>query len=340
MAEPSLLILVVVVTAVVFDYMNGWNDSANAIATVVSTRVLSPGRAVVLAALLNLGGALVSVKVAKTITAGIVEPAMITQTAVLACMLSAAAWVWFCTAGGLPISGSHSLIGALVGAALAKTGTLDVVQPAGVEKVLLAMLISPLLGFAISFVLMGSLLWILRSFSNSQVQRTFGKLQLVSVSFMAWEHGRNDAQKVMGVITLALIAGGFQASSDTNPQLWVKLVCGTAMALGTAAGGWKVIRTLGSNLIKIQPVHGFAAETGASITLAMAASIGAPVSTTHTITGAIMGVGATRRLSAVRWGLGTKIMMAWVFTLPTTAILGALFYWGLEAIGLDAPPAP
>jgi PiT family inorganic phosphate transporter len=336
MAEPTLLIIIVVVAAVMFDYMNGWNDSANAIATVVSTRVLSPGRAVILAAVLNLGGALVSESVAKTLSKDIVDPALISQGAILACMIAAASWVWFCTAAGLPISGSHSLIGALIGAALAKTGTTGVLQFAGIKKVLLAMLISPLAGFAISFVLMGSLLWLLRRWSNTRVQRTFGKLQLASVSLMAWEHGKNDAQKVMGVITLALIAGGFQSSHDV--QLWVKLVCATAMALGTAAGGWKVIRTLGSNLIKIQPVHGFAAETGASITLAIAAHVGAPVSTTHTITGAIMGVGATRRLSAVRWGLGSKIVMAWVFTLPTTAAIGALAYWGLTLLGVDAPP--
>ncbi|HTF87488.1 MAG TPA: inorganic phosphate transporter [Planctomycetota bacterium] len=335
MAEPTFLIIVVIVAAVLFDYMNGWNDSANAIATVVSTRVLSPGRAVMLAAVLNLAGALVSVKVAATLTTGIVDPALISQTAILACMVAAASWVWFCTAAGLPISGSHSLIGALVGSALAKNGSMAVLHMAGIKKVLLALLISPLAGFAISFVLMGALLWIFRKWSNTRVQRTFGKLQLASVSLMAWEHGKNDAQKVMGVITLALIAGGFQ--SGTEVQLWVKLVCATAMALGTAAGGWKVIRTLGSSLIKIQPVHGFAAETGASITLAIAAHIGAPVSTTHTITGAIMGVGATRRLSAVRWGLGGKIMMAWVFTLPTCAALGALVYWLLKLFGLDAP---
>lgn len=335
MAEPTLLIIVVIVAAVIFDYMNGWNDSANAIATVVSTRVLSPSHAVILAALLNLGGALVSVKVAKTLTTGIVDPAMISQTAILACMLAAAGWVWFCTTAGLPISGSHSLLGALIGAALAKTGTLTVLNMAGVKKVLLAMLISPLMGFAISFALMLILLWLLRGWSNHKVQRTFGKLQLVSVSVMAWEHGKNDAQKVMGVITLALLAGGFQ--SDTEVQLWVKLLCAAAMALGTAAGGWRVIRTLGSSLIKIQPVHGFAAETGASITLAVAAGIGAPVSTTHTITGAIMGVGATRRLSAVRWGLGSKIMIAWVFTLPITAAMAAIVYFVLRQMGLDAP---
>ena len=331
MAEPTLLIVGVIVAAVIFDYMNGWNDSANAIATVVSTRVLSPSHAVLLAALLNLGGAHVSVKVAKTLTTGIVEPAMIFQTAILACMLAAAGWVWFCTTAALPISGSHSLIGA----ALAKTGTLTVLNMAGVKKVLLAMLISPLLGFAISFALMVILLWILRRWSNHKVQRTFGKLQLVSVSVMAREHGKNDAQKVMGVITLALLAGGFQ--SDTEVQLWVKLLCAAAMALGTAAGGWRVIRTLGSSLIKIQPVPGFAAETGASITLAVAAGIGAPVSTTHTITGAIMGVGATRRLSAVRWGLGSKIMIAWVFTLPITAAMAAIVYYVLRQMGLDAP---
>jgi PiT family inorganic phosphate transporter len=323
MADPAVLIVAVVAAALVFDYTNGWNDSANAIATVVSTRVLSPASAVGLAALLNFGGALVSTKVAKTIGGGLVDPQSVTQTVVLASMLAAAGWVTLMTRLGMPISGSHSLIGSLVGAATMARGW-HVVHAGGVTKVLLAMLISPVAGLVIGFVLMGALLWLIRRWRPSRVGGLFGKAQLASVSWMAWEHGHNDAQKVMGVITLALVAGKFQ--TDLEVPLWVKLACAGAMCLGTAAGGWRVIRTLGTGLIKIQPIHGFAAETAASVTLAVAAHSGIPVSTTHTITGAIMGVGATKRLSAVRWGLGSKIAAAWVFTLPTCALLAALCY--------------
>ena len=323
------MIIAVVVAALVFDYTNGWNDSANAIATVVSTRVLSPAKAVMLAAVLNFGGALVSEKVARTIGGGLVDPAQVTQTVVLAAMIAGAVWVGGMTRLGLPISGSHSLIGALIGAAAMASGW-DVIHGAGVRKVLLAMLISPIMGLALGFLLMWGLLWLVRRWAPSRVQAIFGKGQLISVSWMAWEHGSNDAQKVMGVITLALVAGGFQSTLDV--PLWVKLACAGAISLGTAAGGWRVIRTLGSGLIKIQPIHGFAAETAASITLATAAGMGVPVSTTHTITGAIMGVGSTKRLSAVRWGLGGKILSAWVFTLPTCALLAALTYRVLEVV--------
>jgi PiT family inorganic phosphate transporter len=329
MADPTFLIIAVVIAALLFDYTNGWNDSANAIATVVSTRVLSPSSAVLLAAALNFGGALVSTKVAKTIGGGLVDPQFVTQTVVLASMLAAALWVAGMTWLGMPISGSHSLIGSLVGAAAMARGS-DIVNFAGVQKTLVAMLVSPIAGLLFGFLLMWGLLWLVRRWSPRRVQGTFGKAQLLSVSWMAWEHGNNDAQKVMGVITLALVAGGFQ--SEIEVPLWVKLACATVMALGTAAGGWKVIKTLGSGLIKIQPIHGFAAETAASATLGVAAYMGVPVSTTHTITGSIMGVGATRRLSAVRWGLGSKILMAWVFTLPATALLAALTYRLLNVV--------
>jgi len=329
MDESGLLIFAVVAAALFFDFTNGWNDSANAIATVVSTRVLRPGTAILLAAVLNLLGALVSERVAKTISTGLIVPGEATQAIVLAAMIAAAIWVAAMTLIGLPISGSHSLIGSLVGAALARGG-LSIVQGAGLRKVLEAMLLSPLLGFGLGFLIMGSLLWLLRRQRPHDVQSWFGKLQLVSVSFMAWQHGTNDAQKVMGVITLALVAGGYQQSTDV--QTWVMLSCGLAISIGTAAGGWKVIRTLGSQLIKIQPVHGFAAETAAGITLGTAAWLGVPVSTTHTITGAIMGVGATRRLSAVRWGLGSKILVAWVFTLPCCAALAWTVYMLLHML--------
>jgi PiT family inorganic phosphate transporter len=330
MADTTVLIFAVVIAALLFDYTNGWNDSANAIATVVSTRVLSPGKAVLLAALLNFGGAFVSEEVAKTIGKGLVDPQFVTQTVVLASMLAAAIWVGLMTFLGMPISGSHSLIGSLVGAATMARG-FEIVQVAGMRKVLLAMLLSPLLGLALGFLLMWGLVWLVRRWNPSRVQGMFGKAQLASVSWMAWEHGSNDAQKVMGVITLALVAGGFQVQGDHSVPLWVKIACATVMGLGTAAGGWRVIRTLGSGLIKIQPIHGFAAETAASVTLLTAAQMGVPVSTTHTITGSIMGVGATKRLSAVRWGLGGKILLAWVFTLPTTALLAALMYRVLQA---------
>ncbi|MCC7014550.1 MAG: inorganic phosphate transporter [Planctomycetes bacterium] len=329
MADPMVLIVAVVIAALAFDYTNGWNDSANAIATVVSTRVLSPGRAVILAALLNFGGAFVSEEVAKTIGTGLVDPQFVSQAVVLASMIAAAMWVGTMTFIGMPISGSHSLIGSLIGAATMARGW-EIVHFAGLKKVLIAMLLSPLLGLALGFLLMWALLWIIRRWGPGRVQGVFGKAQLASVSWMAWEHGSNDAQKVMGVITLALVAGGFQAQGDHSIPLWVKLACATAMGVGTAAGGWKVIRTLGSGLIKIQPIHGFAAETAASATLMTAAQLGVPVSTTHTITGAIMGVGATKRLSAVRWGLGGKILLAWVFTLPMTALISAATYRALN----------
>jgi PiT family inorganic phosphate transporter len=329
MAESTLLIFAVVIAALIFDYTNGWNDSANAIATVVSTRVLSPGAAVLLAATLNFGGALVSTEVAKTIGSGLVDAQLVTQWMVLASMIGAALWVAIMTTVGLPISGSHSLIGSLLGAATAARGW-EIVHLDGVRKVLLAMLISPVFGFAIAFVLMWALMWLVRRWKPQTVSSIFGNAQIVSVSWMAWEHGKNDAQKVMGVITLALVAGGFQ--SEMEVPVWVKLACATVMGLGTAAGGWKVIRTLGTGLIKIQPIHGFAAETAASITLAIAAHNGVPVSTTHTITGSIMGIGATRRLSAVRWGLGGKILLAWVFTLPMCGLMAAGVYAGLTLL--------
>lgn len=334
MDPATLLIVLVVVAALAFDFCNGWNDSANAIATVVSTRVLSPLTAVLIAALLNFAGAFLSEGVAKTIGKGIVDPALVTQAVVLASMLAATVWVALMTLAGMPISGSHSLIGSLVGAAAFATG-FDAIQSEGLTKTLIAMLVSPVAGFGFGFLVMLLILYVCRYMRPSTVGIVFGKLQLVSVSLMAGMHGMNDAQKVMGVITLALIAGKF-LPADANVPLWVKVACATMMGVGTLAGGWKVIKTLGMGLIKIKPVHGCAAETGASITLGVAAYMGVPVSTTHTITGSIMGVGATRRLSAVSWGVGTKILVAWVLTLPCTALFGGLVYGLLRLLGLDA----
>lgn len=316
----SLLLLVVVV-ALIFDFVNGKNDSANAIATVVSTRVLSPLMAILFAASLDFIGALISTKVAQTIGGGLVDPHVVTEQIVLASMLAAAGWVAWCTHKGLPISGSHSLIGGLVGASVAVCG-LGVVNIKGLLIVLIALLVSPVLGLIFGWFMLIVVYWIAARMSPRTVRKTFSVLQIGSSGFVALTHGMNDAQKVMGVITLALFSAGKIPSITVPP--WVMLACATVMALGTAVGGWKVIRTLGMRLSHIRPIEGCAAETAAGLVLSLAAHFGVPVSTTHTITGAIMGVGTAYRAKSVKWGIGAKIINAWVLTLPVCAILAAL----------------
>ncbi len=332
MLDPSVLIVLVVLAALLFDFTNGWNDSANAIATVVSTRVLSPLKAVLLAAFFNFVGAYLSTAVAKTIGGGIVDPTAISQTVVLASMLAAAGWTALMTVMGLPISASHALIGGVVGAAVFARG-VAVLKMKGILTILVALFVSPILGLLIGFGLMISLMWLVQRSSPARVNKWFGTLQVVSASFMALSHGTNDAQKVMGVITLALVSGGFLSAVEV--PFWVITLCATAMALGTAMGGWRVIKTLGLRLSHIQPVHGFAAETASTAILMGTAHMGIPVSTTHVITSAVMGVGATKRLSAVRWGIGKKIVYAWIFTLPACLLLGGLIYLGfLQILGM------
>ncbi len=329
MIDPVILIVITVIVALLFDFANGWNDSANAIATVVSTRVLSPLTAVILASLLNFVGAFLSTKVAKMIGGGLVDPTMINTLVVLAAMLGAFAWTLIMTLRGMPISGSHSLIGGLIGAVVFSSG-FGALKAGGVYKVLLALLLSPIFGLVIGFLIMVLLMHLFKKVPLGVVNKYFGKLQIVSVSFMALSHGTNDAQKVMGIITMALLSGGFIDNFEV--PFWVIVSCATVMGLGTATGGWRVIKTLGCQLSKIQPVHGFAAESAATVVLMGAASIGAPVSTTHVITSCIMGVGSTRRLSAVRWGIGKKILYAWVLTLPSCAIMAGVFYLVLNAL--------
>jgi PiT family inorganic phosphate transporter len=322
--DPTVMLILVVAAALVFDFANGWNDSANAIATVVSTRTLSPLAAVVFAATLNFVGALVSTKVAKTIGGGLVDPKIVTSDVVLASMLAGTIWVAICTTWGLPISGSHSLVGGLLGAAVARFGT-GVIKVAGLWKVIVGLFVSPILGFIGGAVLLVIVYWIAYRMRPRTVRRTFGLLQILSSSFMAYTHGMNDAQKVMGVITLALFSAG--KIHDIIVPKWVMLACATVMGLGTAAGGWGVIRTLGMKLAHIRPIEGCAAETSAGLVLSLAAAFGVPVSTTHTITGSIMGVGAARRAKVVKWGIGSKIVNAWVFTFPVTALLGGAISW-------------
>ena len=329
----DILVITVVVSALLFDFCNGWNDSANAIATVVSTKVLPPAVAIALAAVLNFAGAFAGQAVALTIATKIIDnelylaaPPMTAQLIVLSAVLAATLWVAGVTRIGLPVSGSHSLIGGLLGAGLAWQGTAAI-KLAGVTKVVLALLLSPIFGVLLGYLLMLLILWMCRRWTARTVQAVFGKAQIASVSWMAFEHGHNDAQKAMGVITLALVAAGWQ--TEVSVQWWVIVLCGLMMAAGTAAGGWRVIKTVGSGLLKLRPVQGFAAETSASVVLLAAASQGLPVSTTHTITSSIMGVGATQRLSAVRWGVGAKIVWAWVFTFPCTIGAAWLMFRGL-----------
>ncbi len=323
MPELSGLLLATVVLALLFDFSNGWHDCANAVATVVSTRVLRPLTAVLLAGALNVAGAFFSTAVAKMIGGGIVFPDAITNVVVAGAMAGAICWNLFTLILGLPTSSSHALIGGLVGAAVAHGGWA-VVQFKGLNKILEAMILSPLLGFGMGFLIMVLVSWSFFRVHRGVATKLFSRLQLVSASFMAFSHGANDAQKVMGVITLALVASGQLTSTDV--PTWVIVSCALAMGLGTTVGGWRIIRTLGMKMVKLEPVHGFAAETGAATVLLFTAQFGLPVSTTHTITSSILGVGSTKRLSAVRWGVTSKILSAWIFTLPGAALLGAGAY--------------
>jgi PiT family inorganic phosphate transporter len=324
MPELTGMLLLVVVLALLFDFSNGWHDSANAIATVVSTRVISPFIAVIGAGVLNIAGAFMSTAVAKMVGAGIVDPASVTQHMVAAALAGAICWNLFTLLLGLPTSSSHALIGGLVGAAVIHGGW-ETVKLTGLRSVLEAMVLSPFFGFAIGLSFMVLISWVFFRVTRSVATRLFKRLQLVSACFMAFSHGANDAQKAMGIITLALLSAGQIPSAEV--PAWVIGVCAVAMGLGTAAGGWRIVRTLGMNIVKLEPVHGFAAETGAATVLMFTAHIGLPVSTTHTITSAVMGVGAIKRLSAVRWGVTRRILYAWIFTLPGAAILATVIYW-------------
>ncbi len=327
MDELSGLLLITVLLALLFDFSNGWHDCANAVATVVSTRVLSPVVAVFLAGVLNVAGAFFSTAVAKMIGGGIIYADAISNVVVAGAMGGAILWNLFTLILGLPTSSSHALIGGLVGSAVAHGGWA-VVQFKGLRSILEAMILSPVFGFVMGFLIMVAVSWIFFRVQRGVAQKVFSRLQLLSASFMAFSHGANDAQKVMGVITLALVSSGQLTSSEV--PTWVIVACALAMGLGTVVGGWRIIRTLGMRIVKLDPVHGFAAETGSASVLLVTAHFGLPVSTTHTITSSILGVGATKRLSAVRWGVTTKILSAWIFTLPGAGLLGAAVYYLLS----------
>jgi len=318
----SIMLLFVVIAALTFDFINGFHDTANSIATSVSTRVLSPRIAIFMAATLNFAGALMSENVAKTISSGLVNGAL-PEYVIIAALLAAIIWDIFTWYFGIPCSSSHALIGGLVGASIAYASTLDKIIWSGVmEKVVIPLFTSPVIGFLMGYLIMKLLFRLLQPFSQRTVNKWFSKFQIVSAAFMSFSHGINDAQKSMGIITLALISAGMLDSSAGIP-VWVKLICALAMALGTSFGGWKIIKTMGVNMIRLQPIGGFAAETGAAIVIQLMSVFGAPVSTTHVISSSIMGVGASKRLSAVRWALARNIVVTWVITIPLTMALGA-----------------
>lgn len=319
MPDISLSVYIVILLAIGFDFINGFHDAANAIATSVSTRVLSPKQAIMMAAVLNLAGALVGTKVAKTVGAGILDNSAVTQYTIIAALASAILWdilTWYLA---LPTSSSHALIASMVGAGIATAGNTSVLKMSGIEKVLVGLIFSPLVGFLAGLAIMVGLMWALRRTSPSVVTKRFKKWQIASAAFMAFSHGSNDAQKSMGIITMALMTSGHLSGFDV--PLWVIIICGLAMAMGTAGGGWKIIKTLGMKLAHLKPVHGFAAESAAATVIEGASFLGLPLSTTHVISSTIMGVGASKRFSAVKWGVGGSIVMAWVLTLPACAAL-------------------
>ena len=320
MPDGNFLLIATLVVTLAAEFVNGWTDAPNAIATVVSTRVLSPSQAVLMATVLNIVGTLVTgTAVASTIGTGIVKPDVITLPVVIAATLTVVIWstaAWFY---GIPTSESHELIAGLAGAGLAVAGP-SVLLGEGWQKVLIGLGFSTLLGFSLGIAVMTSLYWVLRRTSVSSIRNMFSRLQIISAAFMAFSHGSNDGKKFMGVFTLALVLGG--KMTHFAVPMWVMLLCGAVMGIGTAFGGWRIIRTMGFKMTKLEPVNGFAAESSGAFAILLASRFGIPLSTTHCIGTAIMGVGATRRFSAVRWGIARNIVLTWIITFPVCTALG------------------
>jgi inorganic phosphate transporter, PiT family len=326
LAFPVLVGLIAV--ALLFDFLNGLHDAANSIATIVSTRVLRPQYAVLWAAFFNFIAFLVfGTHVANTIGKGIIEPDVVNAAVIFAALVGAIVWNLITWALGIPSSSSHALIGGLVGAGMAKAG-LSAAVWSGLSKTLLAIVLSPLVGFLLALVLIAIVSWLAVRSTPFAVDRAFRVLQFVSASLYSLGHGGNDAQKTMGIIAILLYSQGY-LGADFNIPFWVVISCQAAMGLGTLMGGWRIVRTMGLRITKLTPMQGFCAETGGAATLFMATYLGVPVSTTHTITGAIVGVGASRRVSAVRWNVASSIVYAWVITIPASAIVAAATYWAV-----------
>jgi PiT family inorganic phosphate transporter len=348
MAEGLVLLITVVVLALAFDYINGFHDTANAIATVVSTNVLSPRSAVLMAGFGNVVGAFLGTGVAQTISSDIADPGSSTETVIVAALVGAIIWNLITWRLGIPSSSSHAIVGGLCGAVVAHhlvlgtPGAFSVFRSKGVVTVFEGLFLSPVAGLLGGLFLMILLSWLVRRMTPVKVNKGFRVLQLASSCFMAISHGTNDAQKSMGIVTMALVSynglhpGQFSLSLDkeghANIPLWVVVACALAMGLGTSAGGWRIMKTMGHKIIKLKPIHGFAAETAGALVIQVASALKAPVSTTHVISSAIMGVGAAKRVSAVRWGIAGNILMAWVLTIPITCIVSGLIYLALRPL--------
>ena len=321
------VVAMLVLLALAFDFMNGFHDAANSIATVVSTGVLKPQQAIVFAAFFNVVAIFIfQLKVAATVGKGIVEPGVVDHHVVFGALIGAIFWNIVTWWYGIPSSSSHALIGGIVGAVIAKAGVGALIS-GGVWRTVLFIFMSPMLGFLLGSLLMVIVAHLFRRASPLRIDNWFRRLQLVSAGLYSLGHGGNDAQKTIGIIWMLLIATGYTAASDKMPPSWVIWSCYIAIGLGTMFGGWRIVKTMGQKITKLKPVGGFCAETGGAITLFLATALGVPVSTTHTITGAIVGVGSVRRASSVRWGVAGNIVWAWIFTIPASAFVAAVFYW-------------
>jgi inorganic phosphate transporter, PiT family len=321
------VVILLVILALAFDFMNGFHDAANSIATVVSTGVLKPGQAVLFAAFFNFVAIFIfKLSVAATVGKGIVDPGVVDTHVVFGALIGAITWNFITWYYGIPSSSSHALIGGIVGAVIAKAGTSALIS-AGILRTVAFIFVSPLLGFLLGSLMMLLVAWVFRRSTPSRVDGWFRRLQLMSAGAYSLGHGGNDAQKTIGIIWMLLIATGYTAAADKSPPVWTIICCYVAIAAGTMFGGWRIVKTMGQKITKLKPVGGFCAETGGAITLFLATSMGIPVSTTHTITGAIVGGGAARRASAVRWGVAGNIVWAWIFTIPASGFVAMVAYW-------------
>ena len=329
---PDTFLIAVVVLALVFDYINGFHDTANAIATSVSTRALPPRVAVYMAACLNFAGAMYSTGVAKTIGSDIVTAAsMVNEPIIIAAMVGAIFWNLLTWWLGIPSSSSHALIGGVMGAVIISKGMVAL-KVSGIVKIVLSLVLSPLLAIVCGFLVMNALFWAFRKQAPARVNHQFKKLQILAAAMMSFAHGSNDAQKAMGIITLALVSAGYLDVFDV--PFWVKVSAALAMGCGTAFGGWRIIKTMGAKIFKLEPINGFSADINSSLVIFSATLLHLPVSTTHVVSGSIMGVGAAKRINAVRWGVAQQMVMAWVLTIPSTALVSALTYKFIEVLFL------
>ncbi|AYX89080.1 inorganic phosphate transporter, PiT family [Staphylococcus cohnii] len=333
--EYILIITVaIVIFSLIFDFINGFHDTANAIATAVSTRALTPRTAIILASVMNFIGALTFTGVASTITKDIVDPFKLENglVVVLAAILAAIIWnlvTWFF---GIPSSSSHALIGSIAGAAIASQGTFAVLHYQGFTKIIIVLLLSPVIAFCVGFIMYSIVKVVFKNANLTKTNRNFRFFQIFTASLQSFSHGTNDAQKSMGIITLALIVANIQTGTSTEPQLWVKVACATAMGLGTAVGGWKIIKTVGGNIMKIRPANGAAADLSSALTIFVASSLHFPLSTTHVVSSSILGVGSSNRIKGVKWNTAQRMIITWVITLPISALLAALIYFVINLV--------